>query len=379
MAGLTALSFAGLFTAHAQFKEIGPPPFSKAVAHQRIRAMLDGVEPGNREQTIDQLNKLVPWFRDVLDEELISAWQRDGRDRLLLVMKPMADPPVASGVVGYSWHTRSDATLNPGYAPMFTDLMSRYPESSHEFLSDLLGTAPPQLGPLQEEAVCRILIDMPETGNWSQSTLQILPRYRATAERLLQQDSQGPEGDRMYRGRTWLAQLRGERPGASQPSTQLRRERPVASQPPQLRRAGVSSAPNETPGPMIRPPAEITSEPPVARDTPVLVSRPSAETASERRALAPAPPAQPPATVAAGPQVYNGPMSGTLECTGNPIAQNAEYVFRNLPLFKLQLDYDHKIWEARLVPAENQSQRLILKNKSSGPQKRCQVHWSVIP
>jgi hypothetical protein len=72
-------------------------------------------------------------------------------------------------------------------------------------------------------------------------------------------------------------------------------------------------------------------------------------------------------------------MSGTLECTGNAIPQNAEYIFRNLPLLKLQLDYDHKVWEARLAPAENQSQRLILKNRSSGPQRRCVVHWSVIP
>jgi hypothetical protein len=244
-----------LFTpaADAQFKEIGPPPFSKGTAHQRIRALLDGVEPGNREQTTNQLNKLVPWFRDVLDEELSSAWQRESRDRLLLVMKPLADPAVASAVVAFSWHTRSDATLNPGYAPMFTDLMSRYPESSREFLSDLLGAAPPQLGPLQEEAVCRILIDMPDTGNWSRNALQILPRYRGTADRLLEQDSQGAEGDKMYRGRTWLAQLRGERPSASQPSTQLRRERPAASQPPQLRRAGVSSTTHDTPGPMIRP------------------------------------------------------------------------------------------------------------------------------
>jgi len=72
-------------------------------------------------------------------------------------------------------------------------------------------------------------------------------------------------------------------------------------------------------------------------------------------------------------------MSGTLECTGNPVPQNAEYVFRNLPLFKLQLDYDHRIWDARLTAGDNQSQRLILRNKSSGPQRRCLVHWSVVP
>src|SRR5215472_10754746 len=131
IAGLTAFSYAVLFTtaAHAQFKVIEPPPFSTAIAHQRISALLDHVEPGNRQETIDQLNKLVPWFRDVLDDELIAAWQREGRERLLLVMEPMADPPVASGVVAFSWHNRSDATFNPAYAPMFTGLMARYPES----------------------------------------------------------------------------------------------------------------------------------------------------------------------------------------------------------------------------------------------------------
>jgi hypothetical protein len=72
-------------------------------------------------------------------------------------------------------------------------------------------------------------------------------------------------------------------------------------------------------------------------------------------------------------------MSGTLECTGAPVPQNAEYAFRNLPPVDMQLDYDKKIWDARLVPGENQTQRLILKNKSAGPQKKCVVHWSVVP
>jgi hypothetical protein len=49
--------------ASAQFKEIGPPPLSQAVTHQRIRALLNQVTPTNRQQTIDQLNTLVPWFR----------------------------------------------------------------------------------------------------------------------------------------------------------------------------------------------------------------------------------------------------------------------------------------------------------------------------
>ena len=336
--------------ARAQFKEIGPPPFSKSVAHQRMRALLDRVEPSNRQQTIDQLNKLVPWFRDVLDDELISGWQRDGRDRLLLVMEPMADPQVAVGVVAFSWHNRTDATLNPAYGPMLASLMARYPDSGRELLSDLLAPAPPQLGALQEETICRILIDMPDIGAWNQSALQILPRYRATAERLLERDRHGPDQDKMYRAQMWLAQLRGERHGA-----------PEA--PPPRRRAALSSVPDDTSGPILRPsPGAVPARPAVP-------APPSARP--------PDPP--PPASATPAPQVYNGPMSGTLECTGNPIPQNAEYVFRNLPLLKLQLDYDHKNWEARLIPGENESQRLILKNKSSGPQRRCVVHWSVIP
>jgi hypothetical protein len=96
--------------------------------------------------------------------------------------------------------------------------------------------------------------------------------------------------------------------------------------------------------------------------------------------IQPAPnPAPRTAPLAVAPQSYNGAMSGTLECTGSPVPQNAEYVFRNLPPLKLQLDYDQKVWEARLAPGENQTQRLILKNKSSGPQKRCVVHWIVVP
>ena len=68
-----------------------------------------------------------------------------------------------------------------------------------------------------------------------------------------------------------------------------------------------------------------------------------------------------------------------IESTGGPIPQNAEYVFRNLPLVKMQLDYDTKNWDARLVPVDGETQKLIVKNKGSGPQKRCVVHWKVVP
>jgi hypothetical protein len=97
-----------------------------------------------------------------------------------------------------------------------------------------------------------------------------------------------------------------------------------------------------------------------------------------------APPAyqRPPAEPAAPPALasYEGPRSGTLECTGGSIPQNAEFVFRNLPPLKLKLDYDTNNWDARLGPGDKPgTQRLILRNKSNGPQKRCTVHWSIIP
>jgi hypothetical protein len=76
---------------------------------------------------------------------------------------------------------------------------------------------------------------------------------------------------------------------------------------------------------------------------------------------------------------YAGATSGTFESSGSPIPQNAEYVFRNVPPVKLRLDFDTRIWEARLVPGEGQTQKLLVKNKSSGPQKRCVVHWTVAP
>lgn len=352
---------------HAQFKEIGPAPFSSAVAHQRIRILLDRVEPANRQQTLDQLNGLVPWFRSVLDEELAAGWQRESRERLLLVIPALADARVATAVVEFSWRTRTDATLSPSYAGVLGDLMARYPESGRTFLSDLLGPTPPELSPSQSETVCRILLDMPDIGTWNESALKILPRYRATAERLLAQDRQSGDQEKFYRAQTWLAQLRGEAPGAANPT-------------PLARRRAVSGTPERNQGPLFYPPPADTP----SNNTVQRRENSAPDSAPARPPLPGVPAAQPPVPpqpVAPGPtasQQYSGPMSGTLECSG-PVPQNAEYVFRNLPPLKMQLDYDQRVWEARLSPGENQSQRLILRNKSSGPQKRCTVHWRIVP
>ena len=369
----------------AQFKEIGPPPFSEAVAHQRMRTLLDQVDSTNARETIDKLSGWTPWFRSVLDEELIAAWQRDSRQRLTGVMEPLADARVATAVVEFSWRTRTEATLNPSYAPMFGQLMARYPESGAAFVADLLGPMPPDLSPLAIETVCRILIDMPDVGTWHESALRILPRYRPTADRLLAQDRRGTDQEKSYHAQIWQAELRGETPGAF----------PQANQPPAIRRRPTSQPSERGAGPIIFP---------SGRDSENTVPEPRPETTASNRApqlrgpnpapaqpapaiasvpippadRAPVPP-QPPAPVAAATQSYNGPNSGTLECTGNPVPQNAEYVFRNLPPLKLNLDYDQRVWDARLTAGENQTQRLILKNKSSGPQKRCVVHWTIAP
>jgi hypothetical protein len=384
-----SLSFVIAPALKAQFKEIGPPPFSNAVAHQRIRTMLDQVDSTNARETIEKLNSWTPWFRAILDEELIAAWQRDSRQRITAVLEPLADTRVASAVVEFSWRTRTDATLNPAYAAMFGQLMARYPESGSMFLDDLLGPMPPELSPLAAETVCRILIDMPDVGAWHDSALRILPRYRATADRLLAQDRRGPDQEKSYHAQIWQAELRGETPGAST----------RGNQPPAIRRRPSSPPAEHNSGPIIfqsggsksansapeqRPETTASNRPGQLSPLPAPNSAPQPAAAAPSVPVPPAAapaPARPqqPASVPAAAQTYNGPNSGTLECTGGPVAQNAEYVFRNLPPLKLNLDYDQKVWEARLTAGENQTQRLILKNKSAGPQKRCVVHWSITP
>jgi len=373
----------------AQFKEIGPPPFSEAVAHQRIRSLLDQVDSANARETTDKLNSWTPWYRTVLDEELIAAWQRDSRQRLTIVMDPLADARVAAAVIEFSWRTRTEATLNPSYAPLFGGLMARYPESGATFVADLLEPMPPALSPLAIETVCRILIDMPDVGTWHESALRILPRYRPTADRLLAQDRRGTDQEKSYHAQIWQAELRGETPGATSQTSEAPAIRRRASSQPSERSAGPivfpSAATSANSVPEQRPESNASNR--SGQQSPLQVSIPASAQPAPPTAPAavppaanpaPVPPSQP-ASVPAAAQSYNGPNSGTLECTGGPVPQNAEYVFRNLPSLRLNLDYDQKVWDARLTAGENQTQRLVLKNKSSGPQKRCVVHWSIAP
>jgi hypothetical protein len=335
--------------AHAQFKVTGPAPYSAPVARQKIRALLEKTDANNRHQTITTLDGLLAWYRDIIDEEMIAAWQKDTRGNLPDVVKALADAKVAAGVLLFSWGPKRPDAFLPAYAPMFEDLLIRFPDSGRPMMDDLVHASaagqPLDLSEPEAETVCRILIDMPEVGLWRKQALQILPFYRATARTLLAQDLRSGDPEKVDRANFWLNDPRSSLYQSSSGSTVAtssgrRRMVPSGDRP-----ALIGVDPDPSPG-----------EPPAARPRPD------------------PPPAA--AAIAPAPKSYNGPLSGTLQCRGDAVPQNAEYVFRNLPPLKIQLDYDTKIWDARLVPGDGDTQRLILKNKSSGAQKRCMVHWT---
>jgi hypothetical protein len=362
--------FSASLAANAQFKVVGPAPYPPTVARQKIKTLLEGIDPANPKQTVDTLSGLLSWYRDIVDDELIAAWRKDARANLTEVMGPLADSRVASAVVEFSWRERREAAFNPTFAPMFENLMTRFPESAQPFLDDLLGPIAsgqptPNLSQPEAETVCRILIDMPDIGTWRKSTQQILPHYRRVAESLLVQDAHGSDQEKSYQAQRWLADLKIDLPGITteQPSPRRR------TAPDRSAVAVNDSTPTGD---------QIASVPPLPR---------TAEDRPLTPAVATMPPAHPPlptspmpsAPIPSAPPPYSGARSGTLESTGGPIPQNAEYVFRNVPLVKMQLDYDTKVWDARLAPGDGQSQRLIVRNKGSGPRKRCVVHWSIVP
>lgn len=330
-----AMAAAGVI-AHAQFKIVDRAPFPATVARQKIKTLLDDADAGNSRQTVDSLVALLPWYRDIIDEELISSWKGDGRANLPEVIRPLSDEPIAKSVVEFSWREGRAVAFAPAYAPMLGDLMARYPESAKPFLDDLLGPAAagrpmPALSKTEAETVCRILLDMPAVGSWESTARKILPHYRSAAQSLLEQDLQSGDKEKWYRAQRWMDELK-----INEPEPAPRRE--------------VSPAPR-------RPTLAIAPAVPTPAAAPV------------------ASPAGNPENQAAP---YKGPMSGTLACSGGPVPRNAEYVFRNLPPVKLALDYDTRNWDARLTPGEGGTQKLIMKNKSPGPQKQCVVHWMAI-
>jgi hypothetical protein len=205
--------FAVSTTANAQLKETPPAADQPTVARQQIRTLLEKVDAGNRQQTVATLTGMLIRYRDTFDEELITAWQRDARANLPEVIESLADSRIASAIIEFSWHEQRRATFNPAYTPMLGGLMSRYSASAKPFLDDLLGLGTaarqaPDLSQPEAEAVCRILLDMPDTGTWKKSALQILPHYRQVAERLLAQDQDGGDPEKSIKAQFWLADLR---------------------------------------------------------------------------------------------------------------------------------------------------------------------------
>jgi len=363
---ILALFLAGL-TGNAQFKVVGPAPYPPAVAHQKISTLLETVNPENRKQTIDTLSGLLAWYRDILDDEMIAAWKKEGRANLPEVIGPLADSRVASAIVEFSWRERHQGAFEPAYAAMLGNLMTRFPESAKPFLDDLLGPIAagqptPNLSPAEAETLCRILLDMPDIGAWRTNALAILPHYRRAADSILAQDLRGSDRDKSYRAERWMADLKVDGPSVSNGPSIPRRRSP----------ASLSTA---APGGI--PPDD-------QKESVVLLPSANGDRPASPAAAGTAPARQTAQTVQVVSSLpdtpsYTGAKSGTLECSGAPVPQNAEYVFRNLPPVKIQLDYDRKTWDARLAPGDGQTQRVILKNKSAGPQKHCAVRWSVIP
>jgi hypothetical protein len=323
MAALLLFLAAGL-TAGAQFKVVGPPPYSATVARQNIRTLLGKIDPSNRQQTIATISGLLSWFREIADEELIAAWKKDsGRENLPEAITALADGPVASAVVEFSWRQRREATFTLSYAPTLGNLMLRFPDSAKPFLDDLLGSSGDtgasqalDLSDPEAYAVCRILLDMPNIRTWRNVALQILPHYRDVAETLLAADLNEGDQEKRTRAQYWTADLKSGAPSPAGEQGSRRSMQPLAAP---------GRAPNHAP---------LSSD---------------------------------------------EAKSGSLECSGDSIPPSGEYVFRNVPTVKRRFEYDRKIWDVRLTPGEGDTQNLILKNKSSSPQKRCVVRWSVIP
>jgi sulfatase modifying factor 1 len=214
--------------AQAQFKEIGPPPFPGDVAREQIRTLLETVAPSNMQATVKKLSDLAVWYRDILDEELVAAWRREDRASLTGVVESLASARVASGIVEFSWRERRAETFKPENVQLLENLMIRYWESAKPFLDDLLAATSPgphalELSETEAEAVCRILLDAPDIGTWENSALQILPHYRASAQKVLNADLFGGNPAKSAQARDWLNALaaagfpRDAPPGTRQP------------------------------------------------------------------------------------------------------------------------------------------------------------------
>jgi hypothetical protein len=350
-------------TALAQFRETPPAPYPPAVAREKIRTLIGETDPADPRKSADVLSDLLVWYRDVVDDELIAGWKGEERKNLPGLISSLADARVASAIVDFSWRQQRAATFDLAYAPVLGDLMARYPESAAPLLHDLLPAAGtrsemPELSQTEAAAVCRILLDMPDTDTWKKTALQILPHYRVTAQSLLLQDLRSSSQDKVYRARFWMADLKIDLPGSGNDPLSAR-TRQAPPPPPPSGRLFTGGQPGSD----------------ALLQRPHIVEGPSDSPQSDNAGDAPV------SAFSAGqfPMPYSGPRSGTLKCSGGPIPPSAEYVFPGMPQGNLQVELDSKVWGARLVPAQGQTQDLILTNKSSSPQKRCSVRWNIMP
>jgi formylglycine-generating enzyme len=248
---LSCLFLGGNFVGWAQFKEIGPAPYPPPLARQKIRSLLEQVNSGNSQQTIKTLSDLLVWYRDLFDEQLVAAWQTDAKANLAEVIDKLADLRVASGIVESSWRQQRQVTFSPAYTPVLERLMYRYPDSAKPFLDDLLASGQQlDLSMAESEAVCRILLDMPDIRTWKRSALQILPRYASATGNLLAQDLRGDDVEKRNRATVWIAGLK-----AADPRLQVA----GATTPAKAPRAGVAQgAPPGKTGEILKPLDPVT-------------------------------------------------------------------------------------------------------------------------
>jgi hypothetical protein len=126
------------------------------------------------------------------------------------------------------------------------------------------------------------------------------------------------------------------------------------------------------------PQPAVPSEPPAQPSAPTSVTIAAAPSRPLTEAPPPAPTApEPPAPAPAKP-TYNGPVSGKLTCHGSPVIQNGEVVFGGLPPGRLQITYDTEGWDMRIRPDENNTQKVVLRNKRPGVQRNCTVTWQLV-
>ena len=330
----------------AQFKEAPPAPYSLAVARQKVRLLIETGDPDNQQQRAEKLSGLLVWYRDIVDDELIAAWKGDQRAKLPALMPLLADSRAASAIIEFSWRQQRAATFNLAYAPMLGDLMARYQNSADPFVRDLTGPMAggqmPDLSASEADTVCRILLDMPDTGNWKKIALQVLPHYRLAAQNLLVGDLRGDDTEKSYRAQRWIADLRLNVPGVTSEDNEPRRKL-------MPRTSAVAGSGNQIPAGTFL-------------GRPHIVDQPTASL----------PPSHAP---------YSGPSSGTLKCDGDPVPPNAEYVFPGMPLGNLQIDLDGKPRDGMTLRRRRADEQDLIssRTKSSSPQKRCIVRWKIIP